>query len=163
MKRKDLIILFSLLFSSCHPNRSIEIENKVDSLDKKASSYFYPKREIQVDSSISYDPYQKIINVYCTDSLYKVLYISNETIDSLAKRIHTIAFFEKDSIFKIEYEKEDLKRNTRIGASTLYFLTDTTIKHGTSLDINEAEIARVKLQNLFDNYIFNRPRRYFEK
>ena len=121
MKRKDLILFFALLFSTCHPNRAIEIENKIDSLDKKASSYFYPKREIFIDSSISYNPYRKIRNVYCTDSLYKVLYISNETIDTFAKRIHVIAFFEKDSIFKIEYEENDLKRNTRIGVSTLYF------------------------------------------
>ena len=163
MKRQDCILFLALLLSACQPNRTTEIYKKIDSLDRKASSYYYPEREVLVDSSDSDNQTFKIINIYCADSLYNLLYISHETIDTLANRVHSIAFFAEDSIFKMEYEKMDLNRNTQIGTSTLYFWRYTIIRLGNQFDIKEVEIAKTNIQELFDHYISHRPRRYFEK
>lgn len=163
MTRRNITLFFLLLFSACTQNRTNQIYSTIDSLSQKASGYYYPGRNILIDSTVSSNPDLREWNVYCTDSLNLVLYIANKKTDSIGNQLNIIAFFSGSSIFMIDYDTFDSSKNQTIESATIYYLNDTSIKYGSPFAIKEIETAKDNFIGLYDEYILHRPRIYYDK
>lgn len=157
--RTMLPALMVLVFS-CTEQKNTEISKIIDSMDKQASSYYYPGRDILIDS-ISPNLENNESNSYCTDSLYRLMYIANQKQLPNGNYSKAIAYFLNGQIFKIDCSIYSTEKNVTQNSATFYYLKDTVEKYGDPG--NEIENMKQSFTDLYKEYMLHRPRRYFVK